>query len=829
MATRKVNDFGEKIGGARKELWASVGLRITDLGAMTPLERAKYARKDYVFPRPNWEKLMAAGESQELLYWKNEMRKFLPTGPLVKASEKENPEKCKAAQEAYVDFCSNYRDAVMGVKTVEEARNFSQTFLIDKGYIVKSQKPWGGESYTRQASAAYCVSDAMFQYGRMSASRFARLKEQAERELFAVPKSRRSYESLKQRMKAVQLDGHFCKAEYDGMSGGVRVRLSANGFSSVYFYDRNNSKLEDYEIGKMIILDVRKNSVVEKNIASEELANAIIEKAAKMAQEKEENSKAEKKESNRKKKFEFEDLGADAWRSGPEYLGRPATEKDFLDELKFRGGEFGNWVSNNERQDNLTAAYNAFRDLARVLNIAPEDVSLNGQLAIAFGARGQGGKSAAAAHYERLRTVINLTRYHGAGCLAHEWGHAFDDYIGKKLNLPIGDMLSDAADQYRYKEVLKAAPKAMVEIIELMKFKETTPTKEEAASAMEEAVALADKSIARWLDSVKPTGMDEQQQEIWKSLCKAFVDGRDALQGGEYFTIRRSSRLLTYAPLEALSDFKKQVTGHVISKQSKFELATALHQYSETVNRPLEEYMRPHLVQTDFYRGSREFDGMFAKESQGYWSSNREMFARAFDTYIEDKLSAAGTSSTFLTSHASKFHRKREDGTMIRAYPVGEERQILNQKFDELIAEAKEMGLFHEPEKEITIQKPESKDKTEDVVLTDESTKAFLNSAPMMAIEPKEMTDAQKEQWYDAASNALTQRTAESFEALSDLRKEFLGRAIPAFNLKKVAAAANSVYEDARRDIYIERQVDKTAAKQPEVEPRQLSFADYSR
>lgn len=78
----------------------------------------------------------------------------------------------------------------------------------------------------------------------------------------------------------------------------------------------------------------------------------------------------------------------------------------------------------------LNFGYNAFTCLCLALNISPEDVSIGGKLAIAFGTRGSGN---ALAHYEPEREVINLTKMRGAGSLAHEWGHAMDDIIGKAL------------------------------------------------------------------------------------------------------------------------------------------------------------------------------------------------------------------------------------------------------------------------------------------------------------------------------------------------------------------------------------------------------------
>jgi hypothetical protein len=45
---------------------------------------------------------------------------------------------------------------------------------------------------------------------------------------------------------------------------------------------------------------------------------------------------------------------------------------------------------------------------------------------MAFGAR---GKARALAHYEPANKVINMTKYGGAGSLAHEWGHALDNIM----------------------------------------------------------------------------------------------------------------------------------------------------------------------------------------------------------------------------------------------------------------------------------------------------------------------------------------------------------------------------------------------------------------
>lgn len=122
-----------------------------------------------------------------------------------------------------------------------------------------------------------------------------------------------------------------------------------------------------------------------------------------------------------------ENVGSCAYRKGPDWRnGRNATENDFLKVFGFRGVEFGNYVTQKERQPLMNKTYDALRDMCNILELEPRIVGLGGRLGLAFGARGRGGKGAAAAHYEPFYNVINLTRPRGAGCLAHEWFHALD-------------------------------------------------------------------------------------------------------------------------------------------------------------------------------------------------------------------------------------------------------------------------------------------------------------------------------------------------------------------------------------------------------------------
>ena len=122
-----------------------------------------------------------------------------------------------------------------------------------------------------------------------------------------------------------------------------------------------------------------------------------------------------------------ERVGVD-WRNG-----KDATPEMFVDVegkepsvFGFRAIEFGNYVSQKERQQFLNDIYDALMDMSEILGVSPRALSLGGKLALAVGARGTNGASG---HYEPYKNVINITKTSGAGVLAHEWLHAFDRYF----------------------------------------------------------------------------------------------------------------------------------------------------------------------------------------------------------------------------------------------------------------------------------------------------------------------------------------------------------------------------------------------------------------
>ncbi|MTB53934.1 LPD1 domain-containing protein [Lewinella sp. W8] len=128
-----------------------------------------------------------------------------------------------------------------------------------------------------------------------------------------------------------------------------------------------------------------------------------------------------------------------------DFTGRKKRKVDYrysvgVEELVDRYGlhsiEFGNWVPQDERQQFLVGLDESLADLAKVFGVAQNKVGLGRELAIAYGARGRGGR--ALATYWPGYVLINLNREKGIGSLAHEYGHALDYRMAVKGRAPSG-------------------------------------------------------------------------------------------------------------------------------------------------------------------------------------------------------------------------------------------------------------------------------------------------------------------------------------------------------------------------------------------------------
>ena len=123
-------------------------------------------------------------------------------------------------------------------------------------------------------------------------------------------------------------------------------------------------------------------------------------------------------------------------RVGVDYRqGQNMNPEAFAAAFPFRGVEFGNWLTQMDRAIRLNETFDALRDLCALCGLTADAATLKGWLAMAFGSRGIPG---AAAHFEHEHRVINLTKEHGAGSLAHEWLHALDAFTAARFAGSLG-------------------------------------------------------------------------------------------------------------------------------------------------------------------------------------------------------------------------------------------------------------------------------------------------------------------------------------------------------------------------------------------------------
>lgn len=162
-------------------------------------------------------------------------------------------------------------------------------------------------------------------------------------------------------------------------------------------------------------------------------------------------------------------LGGVGARSGEDYRhGRDIDAEELHNTFGFRGIEFGNYVSQKERQKYLNETYDALMDLSTLLGISPKAIGLGGELGFAIGARGLGAKSGQA-HYEPTYNVINLTKKSGAGALAHEWWHALDFFMNREGNTRKASATSVENAEGFNKETRKEMRDAFMHLMETIK------------------------------------------------------------------------------------------------------------------------------------------------------------------------------------------------------------------------------------------------------------------------------------------------------------------------------------------------------------------------
>lgn len=376
-------------------------------------------------------------------------------------------------------------------------------------------------------------------------------------------------------------------------------------------------------------------------------------------------------------------------RMGQDYRkGENITPLKLMEDFGLRAIEYGKWINDKEKVEFTNYAYDALADFATALDINFKDVGLKGTLALAFGARGSGK---AVAHYEPHRKVINMTKIRGAGSLAHELGHAIDyhikDYTG-----------SDSWLIYKAKR----------DNLACLKEKEIPKTSEDINKEVERNII----NMESWYDYVQHNSLKKMK----KAYCAKSPEIEKRMRG----YLSEMNNIINQSVLDHDKDKSKTKIKEILTqaendirmfgrfvKQYRTNLTGVYRSAVKAID------LLDMAVEAEFGTnvGSKKIDTVFldhAKKidkarSSEYWSKDSEIFARAFESYVEDTLSSLGIKSPYLVqgtmpeNYVGFYNDKK-------IYPDGEERILFNKSFENYIETFKA---------EVNLTKPESDDSPE--------------------------------------------------------------------------------------------------------------------
>lgn len=330
----------------------------------------------------------------------------------------------------------------------------------------------------------------------------------------------------------------------------------------------------------------------------------------------------------RKPALQWKRAVTDQKRVGPK-LGVPASllTDELVRHFEFRGDQFGEWVNDKDRQEHRRLAWEAFADLARVTGLPERAMGNCGLLGIAFGARGKGK---AGAHYESINQVS--LDYFPVINLTHSRGdgalaHEWGHFLDHHL-------ASEPSRVLRGEEVVYC-PFA------------SGGRETRTVPGCNRAVSEAFAAVLRAMRMVPPEELAERK--------------------AAYFRVRDevNSRLRALN-LRQRGPEKQPPEAYLAEFESTKEEFTSLPDPSFTA------YYADALALGD------------------YWVRPTELFARAFESFVEDTLAARKEVNTYLVYGTQIQYRAERKGRIVEPYPQGAERERINDAIRKLLVAVRE-------------------------------------------------------------------------------------------------------------------------------------------
>jgi hypothetical protein len=397
----KIDDFGEELKGASKHKWGQLA---ESLKAEHDIEEIKKQPLSKLFPHPDYAKMHENGIEPERLALLAALRSFIPTKPGSPYKLNQWAEQVKGVRDLASSIIDSHA-SVDDIKTIFRSKS-SLRSAADAIDLISQFKP-------EQMAEASKYSIRSGHYTYFDGKSYPGGKTLYE---LVTPRGMKTDISADSIPELLPKAKAFIEAKINSDKGDDTLKQAelAHRQAKLEIYTRraDQSVFIGYK-GAMGVLPLKAGFKTPTE-ARAYLAENRAEIEAKLAKLRKTSREEQRKLTN-------------APRIGIERRKGNVTPEQFSDAFGFRWVQFGNYVEGARRQSELNDAYDSLIDMAELLNVPPKALSLNGELGLAFGARGKAG---AKAHYEPGQVVINLTKGNGAGSLAHEWFHALDNYFG---------------------------------------------------------------------------------------------------------------------------------------------------------------------------------------------------------------------------------------------------------------------------------------------------------------------------------------------------------------------------------------------------------------
>lgn len=678
---KEIGDFGEKIGGARKDL-AQLrklgGFNVDDIAEWSDIERDKHIIKKEVFVKPDYQKLYDSGEySKEALYFQQRMYKALPTKPYLypyiadaREAGKTEADGIHAGQEAYIRFVNKFREMLSEVKDRDDVLSFSKKVhdlqgeqkeffkAIDWDTVRKMNKNFVTSNYSLAAMISkmdkekFLYTDdekkladtTILKYDGKNIYKEFYVNAEVEG---SVPLEDRTLEAAREQTPIGRLRDAQYRVEND--------RLVVSGRYTNYQASKSENTLAA-DVAALIAEGQRGNYY--KPLG--ELQNVSVSNV--------------QIENNTNIRFAYR-TG-----NGTHYMYH-LEESPLADIEKYEEGKYVVLANNG----------------SGVVGINYDTLEEAKKSAIEFVTLRDAAREAVAKAVKEGKTKLlppQLKHVHRVG----------EDYLD--------------GGNVEVKQKVDPEGKPLVKLDE--KDKEV-PSME--CPAFEQELGFRAGEFGNWENQEDRRVNLNMAYEAFRDMSKALnISEKDASLGGDLAIAfgsrgRGGSAVAHFEPASNVINLTKMrgagSLGHEWGHALDYAIARAENRtirngdgWLETDYAHKEDSLLHDVVDamkyapeggtTQYYKDAKFLDDNHSKSDKGYWQSDAEMLARAFHTYLLDKLKEQGIRNDYLCGHAEYLPEKDKNGNPHYTYPRGEERKRINQEFGKLVEKLKEREIFHE-------------------------------------------------------------------------------------------------------------------------------------